>query len=182
MRSSISRPRYLALDLALIVEANQSWYFGALPVEDDVHDADDFRHPERCGGADHAAHPWRRDAAARPAEGLRTLRRDRAAGDHECLDRQDGAAGAGGRPGDPGQIGRGPGADRRLRHATVRPRHRHGHGRGDLLRPRPERLLHELVGPQGGEGFEYHLLAIGLALALLVHGAGKWSFDQRIAR
>jgi putative oxidoreductase len=37
-------------------------------------------------------------------------------------------------------------------------------------------------GRQSGEGFEYHLLAIGLALALFIHGAGKWSFDQRIAR
>ncbi len=37
-------------------------------------------------------------------------------------------------------------------------------------------------GRQGGEGFEYHLLAIGLALAIFLHGAGKWSFDQRIAR
>lgn len=37
-------------------------------------------------------------------------------------------------------------------------------------------------GAQGGEGFEYHLLAIGLAVALLLHGAGKWSLDQRIAR
>jgi putative oxidoreductase len=37
-------------------------------------------------------------------------------------------------------------------------------------------------GQQTGEGFEYHLLAIGLALALVIHGAGKWSFDQRIAR
>ena len=37
-------------------------------------------------------------------------------------------------------------------------------------------------GTQSGEGFEYHLLAIGLALALVIHGAGKWSFDQRIAR
>jgi len=37
-------------------------------------------------------------------------------------------------------------------------------------------------GRQGGEGFEYHLLAIGLALALVIHGGGKWSFDQRIAR
>ena len=37
-------------------------------------------------------------------------------------------------------------------------------------------------GRQAGEGFEYHLLVIGLALALLVHGGGKWSFDQRIAR
>lgn len=34
----------------------------------------------------------------------------------------------------------------------------------------------------GGEGFEYHLLAIGLAVALFIHGGGKWSLDQRIAR
>ena len=38
------------------------------------------------------------------------------------------------------------------------------------------------TGNGAGEGFEYHLLAIGLALALVIHGAGKWSFDQRIAR
>lgn len=37
------------------------------------------------------------------------------------------------------------------------------------------------AGKQPGEGFEYHLLAIGLSLALFIHGAGKWSFDQRIA-
>jgi putative oxidoreductase len=38
------------------------------------------------------------------------------------------------------------------------------------------------TGRQAGEGFEYHLLALGLALALFIHGGGKWSFDQRIAR
>jgi putative oxidoreductase len=32
-------------------------------------------------------------------------------------------------------------------------------------------------GQQKGEGFEYHLLAIGLALAVLVRGAGAWSID-----
>ena len=37
-------------------------------------------------------------------------------------------------------------------------------------------------GRQAGEGFEYHLLALGLALALFIHGGGKWSLDQRIAR
>jgi putative oxidoreductase len=30
---------------------------------------------------------------------------------------------------------------------------------------------------QKGEGFEYHLLAIGLALAVILSGAGKWSID-----
>lgn len=37
-------------------------------------------------------------------------------------------------------------------------------------------------GRQSGEGFEYHLLAIGLAVALFIHGGGKWSLDHRIAR
>jgi len=37
-------------------------------------------------------------------------------------------------------------------------------------------------GKQAGEGFEYHLLAIGLALALLINGGGALSIDRRIAR
>jgi putative oxidoreductase len=36
-------------------------------------------------------------------------------------------------------------------------------------------------GQQAGEGFEYHLLVIGMALALLVLGAGKLSVDRKIA-
>ena len=36
-------------------------------------------------------------------------------------------------------------------------------------------------GNQKGEGFEYHLLAIGLALIVLIHGAGKASVDALIA-
>ena len=37
-------------------------------------------------------------------------------------------------------------------------------------------------GNQKGEGFEYHLLAIGLALVVLIHGAGKASLDAMIQR
>jgi putative oxidoreductase len=33
-------------------------------------------------------------------------------------------------------------------------------------------------GQQKGEGFEYHLLAIGLALIVIFYGAGKWSLDR----
>jgi putative oxidoreductase len=33
-------------------------------------------------------------------------------------------------------------------------------------------------GNQAGEGYEYHLLVIGMALTLLISGAGKWSVDQ----
>lgn len=35
-------------------------------------------------------------------------------------------------------------------------------------------------GTQGGEGFEYHLLAIGLSLVVLVRGGGKWALDSGI--
>jgi len=36
-------------------------------------------------------------------------------------------------------------------------------------------------GKQQGEGYEYHILVIGIGLALLVTGAGKWSVDKVIA-
>ncbi|MBO0862477.1 MAG: DoxX family protein [Chloracidobacterium sp.] len=36
------------------------------------------------------------------------------------------------------------------------------------------------TGKQAGEGIEYHLLAIGIAIALLVRGGGAFSFDRAI--
>ncbi len=36
-------------------------------------------------------------------------------------------------------------------------------------------------GKQAGEGFEYHLLAIGMAIALLLGGGGRASIDRAIA-
>lgn len=33
-------------------------------------------------------------------------------------------------------------------------------------------------GNQAGEGYEYHLLAIGMSLALMIRGAGALSFDR----
>src|SRR6266850_7483864 len=36
-------------------------------------------------------------------------------------------------------------------------------------------------GNAQGEGFEYHVLAIGLAVALVLDGAGVWSLDAMIA-
>jgi len=36
-------------------------------------------------------------------------------------------------------------------------------------------------GAQQGEGVEYHLLALGLAIALIVGGAGAWSIDALLA-
>ena len=35
-------------------------------------------------------------------------------------------------------------------------------------------------GQQQGEGFEYHLLVIGIAAALLVTGGGRWSADRMV--
>ena len=35
-------------------------------------------------------------------------------------------------------------------------------------------------GNQAGEGIEYHLLALGLSLVILIKGAGKWSIDRAI--
>lgn len=35
-------------------------------------------------------------------------------------------------------------------------------------------------GKQGGEGVEYHLLVIAIAIALMIKGGGKWSLDRAI--
>ncbi len=37
------------------------------------------------------------------------------------------------------------------------------------------------TGKQPGEGFEFHLLVIAIALALIIRGGGKWSVDKAIA-
>lgn len=37
------------------------------------------------------------------------------------------------------------------------------------------------MGNQAGEGFEFHVLAIGLALIVVIKGSGKWSADAVIA-
>lgn len=37
-------------------------------------------------------------------------------------------------------------------------------------------------GNQTGEGYEYSLLIIGLALCILVNGSGKWSIDHVISK
>lgn len=45
----------------------------------------------------------------------------------------------------------------------------------------PHGFFMNWFGKQQGEGFEYHLLIIGIAAALLVTGAGRWSADREIA-
>jgi putative oxidoreductase len=44
----------------------------------------------------------------------------------------------------------------------------------------PDGFFMNWSGKQAGEGFEYHLLAIGLALIVMACGAGKWSLDGLI--
>ncbi len=38
------------------------------------------------------------------------------------------------------------------------------------------------TGQQAGEGFEYHILVLGIVAALLVLGAGRWSIDRALSR
>jgi putative oxidoreductase len=38
------------------------------------------------------------------------------------------------------------------------------------------------TGTQAGEGFEYHLLVIGINLALIIKGAGRWSVDRQLSK
>jgi putative oxidoreductase len=45
----------------------------------------------------------------------------------------------------------------------------------------PNGFFMNWFGKQTGEGFEYHLLVIGMSIALLVAGGGKWSVDGAIA-
>jgi putative oxidoreductase len=42
-------------------------------------------------------------------------------------------------------------------------------------------LFMNWYGQQKGEGFEYHILAGGIALALVITGAGKLSIDSLLA-
>lgn len=42
----------------------------------------------------------------------------------------------------------------------------------------PQGFFMNWFGQLQGEGFEYHLLVIGIAVALLVTGGGRWSVDR----
>jgi putative oxidoreductase len=43
-------------------------------------------------------------------------------------------------------------------------------------------LFMNWTGQKKGEGFEYHVLAIGMALAVLIGGSGALSFDRLLSR
>ena len=46
----------------------------------------------------------------------------------------------------------------------------------------PHGFFMNWFGAQAGEGYEYHLLAIGLALSLVVSGGGKCSIDGMLSK
>lgn len=46
----------------------------------------------------------------------------------------------------------------------------------------PQGFFMNWYGTQRGEGIEYHLLAIGMALAVMVQGSGRWSVDRAVTR
>ncbi len=46
---------------------------------------------------------------------------------------------------------------------------------------RPHGFFMNWFGKQAGEGFEYHLLVIGICIALIITGGGKWSADGMVA-
>jgi len=44
----------------------------------------------------------------------------------------------------------------------------------------PNGFFMNWFGKQAGEGFEYHLLVIGMSIPLLISGGGKYSVDMLI--
>jgi putative oxidoreductase len=46
----------------------------------------------------------------------------------------------------------------------------------------PNGFFMNWTGQQAGEGFEYHLLVIGLAVTILIQGSGRFSLDRIISR
>ena len=45
----------------------------------------------------------------------------------------------------------------------------------------PNGFFMNWTGAQAGEGFEFHLLVIGISIALMLTGSGRWSFDRWLA-
>jgi putative oxidoreductase len=45
----------------------------------------------------------------------------------------------------------------------------------------PNGFFMNWAGTQQGEGFEYHVLVMGIALTVLIVGAGAWSVDRALA-
>lgn len=46
----------------------------------------------------------------------------------------------------------------------------------------PNGFFMNWFGTKQGEGFEFHILAIGLGLVILIGGGGKWSVDKLLVK
>jgi putative oxidoreductase len=46
----------------------------------------------------------------------------------------------------------------------------------------PNGIFMNWASQQAGEGFEYHLLALGLAIPLIIYGGGRFSVDQIVEK
>jgi putative oxidoreductase len=46
----------------------------------------------------------------------------------------------------------------------------------------PNGFFMNWFGKQHGEGFEYHLLVLGISVALMIAGGGRLSLDRALAR
>jgi len=46
----------------------------------------------------------------------------------------------------------------------------------------PHGFFMNWFGKQAGEGFEYHLLVLGISIALVISGGGRWAMDTMLAR
>lgn len=44
----------------------------------------------------------------------------------------------------------------------------------------PNGFFMNWTGNQSGEGFEFHILAIAIAVAIMIRGAGRWSIDRAL--
>ncbi|MGD9807900.1 MAG: DoxX family protein [Deferribacterales bacterium] len=54
-------------------------------------------------------------------------------------------------------------------------------GIGALMVHLPNGFFMNWFGTQQGEGYEYHILAVGLALAVAISGGGKFALDKLVA-
>ena len=45
----------------------------------------------------------------------------------------------------------------------------------------PNGFFMNWTGKQAGEGYEYHLLVIAIAIALMIKGGGRWSLDHMLS-
>lgn len=50
-----------------------------------------------------------------------------------------------------------------------------------LVVHRPNGFFMNWAGNQAGEGYEFHILAAAIALAVVLGGAGRWSIDRLLA-